>query len=145
MNKPTLCFLISLLALVLIPAAGCGSKKVDTVKVTGKATLDGAPIPQGSIKFVSEDGQTPTGGGNIIDGVYTAFVPPGKKKVLVNGQKVVGQEPEYEGVADSPMRDKLEQVTPKVYNDKNATPLEADITAEQEGLDFDLSSTIKSK
>ena len=90
------------------------------------------------------EGETPVGGGSIKNGTYLAEVPPGQKKVLVNGQKVVGTEPLYKDMANSPTRDKLERTTPLIYNNQEATPLTADIKGETKDLDFDLDSKIRS-
>ena len=129
---------VVLLALI----AGCSSSSREgMVEVAGAVTLDGEPIPNGTITFLSADGTTPAGGGKIQDGSYRATVPPGEKIILVLGNRVVGQEPVYEGVADSPMRDKIETITPGAYNAKQATPLKATIEDAQEDLDFDLSSS----
>ena len=131
-----------LFELFLLP--GCGAPKTKTFKVTGKITIDGQPIEQGAIKFMAVDGATPVGGGSIKNGTYFAEVPPGQKKVLVNGQKVVGTEPLYKDMPDSPTRDKLDRTTPLIYNNQEATPLTADIKGETKDLDFDLDSKIKS-
>lgn len=136
------CFCVVMGALVI--ASGCG-KKTNEVEVSGKVTIDGEPIENGMITFVSTDGAIPPGGGAIKDGVYTAKVPPGEKIVMVLGNKLVGQEPEYEDVPDSPMRDKYETVTPEAYNAKHLSPLTASISGPQEGLDFDLSKDFKGK
>ncbi len=130
--------------LVMVALSGCGEKS-SNVQITGKISIDGEPIPKGTISFVAADGETPTGGGVIKDGTYTALVPPGEKVVLVLGNKVVGQEPLYEDVADSPMRDSYEKVTPDAYNAAHLTPLKATITESQEGLDFELTKDVKPK
>ena len=133
-----------LLALILGFTTGCGSKDLKTVTVSGKVTVDGEPIETGAILFTPIDGKTATGGGAIINGAYKAEVPPGAKfKVLVTGGKFAGKEPLYEGVPDSPTRDKVVSVTPVDYNNKNTTNLEADIQGKTENLDFDLSSKYK--
>ena len=132
------------LALAVISTSGCGSKS-DFATVSGKVTIDGEPIGSGSIQFISADGATPTGGGTIKDGEYTAQVPPGDKVVLVVGSKVVGQEPLYKEMPDSPMREKLETLTPEAYNAAHLTPLKATITDSQEGLDFTLSKSFKAR
>jgi len=137
-------YVISLMILFSFLLPGCGPPKTNTVKVTGKITIDGNPIEQGAIKFIAVDGATPGGGGTISNGTYYAEVPPGKKKVLVNGQKVVGKEPLYKDMPNSPTRDKLEATTPLVYNNQEASPLEADIKGETKNLDFDLDSKIRS-
>lgn len=133
---------IALALLALASSTGCGEKK-NEVTVSGKVTIDGESIEMGKISFVAADGATPTGGGVIKDGAYTATVAPGEKTVLVQGNKLIGQEPEYEGVPDSPMRDKYEMITPKAYNAAHLTPLKATITEAQEGLDFDLTKDLK--
>lgn len=134
--------LLALVALTI--STGCG-KKTDELEVSGKVTIDGEPIETGTINFVAADGVAPTGGGVIKDGVYTAKVLPGEKKVLVLGNKLVGQEPEYKDVPDSPMRDKYEMVTPEAYNAAHLTPLTATVSESQESLDFDLTKTLKKK
>lgn len=123
-------------------AFGCAEKKRE-VTVTGKITIDGEPIPMGTITFVAADGDTPTGGGVIKDGEYTASVPPGEKTVLVVGNRSAGQEPEYQDVPDSPMRDKYEMITPEAYNAKHLTPLKVSIRESQNGLNFELTKSFK--
>jgi len=134
------CACLSLFALVV--TCGCGETAGD-VEVSGTVTINGEPIGNGTISFVSADGATPTGGGVIKDGAYTATVPPGEKVVMVLGNKLVGQEPQYADVPDSPMLDKFEMITPEAYNAKHLTPLKASITGPQEGLDFDLDKDFK--
>lgn len=126
--------------LALVACVGCGPAKVNTVTVSGKVTLDSQPISKGSITFVAADGGTPTGGGSIVDGAYTADVPPGKKVVLVVGSKLIGQEKVYADMPDSPMRDKYQTITPPAYNAEHLTSLKADITESKTGLDFDLTA-----
>lgn len=135
---------LSVVLSALLVLSGCGEAETD-VTVSGKVTVDGAPIPTGAINFVDPAGIIPTGGGVIADGSYTAKVQPGEKVVMVLGNKLIGQEPLYEGVADSPMRDKYEMITPEAYNAAHLSPLKATITDSQEGLDFDLDSKLKIK
>ena len=141
-HKKSVLELLALLVLLAVCISGCHQNQVDTVRVTGTVTLDGKPVDQGAIKFYAEDGETPGGGGTIKDGVYIADVPPGKKKVLINGQKVVGTEKLYD-TPDSPTRDKLEQTTPAIYNSLYNSPLTADITKETKELNFELDSKVK--
>ncbi len=127
--------------LVLTLAGGCGGSN-DEITVSGQVTIDGAPIPTGVISFVDTDPSVAAGGGPIKDGQYTATVTPGDKVVTVLGNKLVGQEPEYEDVPDSPMRDKYEMITPPDYNAAHLSPLKATITGPQDDLDFDLDSSL---
>lgn len=117
--------------------AGCGSNNPE-LTVSGNVTINGEPIEGGSITFVAEDGVAATGGGTIQNGKYTAIVLPGRKKVLVLGSKLVGEEPEYQGVPDSPMRQVFQTVTPEKYNAAHLTPLTANIEKAGESLDFAL-------
>jgi hypothetical protein len=128
----------------LLVSGGC-AKKTQEVQVSGKVSIDGEPIGKGTISFVAADGATPTGGGVIKDGDYTATVPPGEKIVMVVGNKLIGQEPEFPDMPDSPMRDKYEMITPEAYNAKELSPLKASITGPQAGLDFELSKDVKTK
>lgn len=134
-------------AALLCAGVGCsGGDRVHEVPVSGEVTVDGAPIPKGSITFIAVDGNTPAGGGVIKDGKYSAKVPPGKKIVLVLGNKVVGQTPADSTMPGSPMVDKLEMITPPAYNAQHLTPLKATITDEpKDNLDFDLLSSFQAK
>jgi hypothetical protein len=127
----------------LATSAGCGQKGADTVKVSGKVTIDGEPIPMGTISFFAADGKAPTAGGAIKDGTYTAEVPPGEKNVVVLGNKQVGEEKVFPDKADSPTRPKLETLTPLAYNAANTTPLKASVTAAKSDLDFQLTKQAK--
>ncbi|MDR1382861.1 MAG: hypothetical protein LBJ67_03295 [Planctomycetaceae bacterium] len=144
MKKNVLLLCAVWLMLSLVFAIGCAPKSVNTVKVTGTITIDGKPLEQGGIKFSSVNNDTTASGGTITNGTYAAEVPPGKKKVLIIGVKVVGREKLYD-TPDSPTREKLETVTPTAYNKKELTPLEADITGETKDLNFELSSKFKHK
>ena len=62
-----------------LPGCGGGGGKA---KVTGTVTLDGKPLPAGTIAFIPEKG--PAVAASIRDGVYTAAaVPIGDVKVTV--------------------------------------------------------------
>jgi hypothetical protein len=68
------------LALAVAGALGCGSK---TGKVRGKVTLNGTPVPGGTITFIPDRGKQ-TGGIIAEDGTYiVANVPVGEAKVTV--------------------------------------------------------------
>jgi hypothetical protein len=133
-----------LAALVLgLALTGCGSDGIETVEVKGNVTLDGQPVPSGTISFVAKDGAVQTGGGVIKDGAYVAQTPPGDKWVMILATKVVGQEQVYAGDPNSPMRDVTEQITSPVYNAAHQTPLVANIDGPKEGLNFELTKDVK--
>ncbi|WP_207397062.1 hypothetical protein [Bremerella alba] len=125
--------------LCVLPVLGCSpGNKSGEVEVSGTATIDGEPIPAGSISFVATDKSAPTGGGVIKDGQFTGFTMPGTKKVLVVGSKVVGKEKLYD-TPDSPTRDKLESIVPPKYQSIQTTPLEVTIEGAQQDLLIEVS------
>lgn len=144
LRRPFVSLGLVLSGVMLVSAIGCsGGETVHEVEVTGKITIDGQPIDNGSISFVAADGVARTGGGIIKDGQYIARVAPGEKKVMVLGNKLVGTEPLYQGVPDSPTREKFETVTPPAYNAAHQTPLRATITDGPQTVDFELSKSLK--
>lgn len=132
---------------LLFAGLGCSSEElVHEVDVSGTVTIDGNPIPKGSITFLAADGKAPAGGGVIKEGKYRAKVPPGEKIVLVQGNKLVGQEREFADKPNSTMRDVYERITPAGYNAKEVSPLTATIPDEpQTNLDFELTSDFQRK
>jgi hypothetical protein len=84
MNRLAVCAFGSLLAAL---GAGCGDGKEG---VRGAVTLDGQPVKTGTITFVSSEGSLIREGAVITNGAFTARVPPGKYKVELNAQHVVG-------------------------------------------------------
>jgi hypothetical protein len=136
-STTTLASLTTLAALLCVFGAGCGPKK-NEFPVTGKISVAGEPIPYGAIAFYAVDGATPVGGGTIKDGVYTANVPPGEKKITVTGNKITGQAPMDASMPGSPMVDQREDVVPAIYGQQSTTPLKATISGETKDLNFDL-------
>jgi hypothetical protein len=68
------------LALLLLPATGCGKKGTT---VTGSVTYDNEPVQSGYISFTTADGKGDAGG-RIQQGRYKVEnVPPGKKIVRI--------------------------------------------------------------
>jgi len=142
--KRLTCYGVTVALLLTMTLAGCSEAR-NELEVTGKVTLEGEPIPRGTITFLAADGSTPVGGGVIQEGTYTAKVPPGEKIVLVLGNKLVGQEPEFAGVPDSPMRNKYETLTDPAYNAKRLSPLKATITDATTSIDFELEKKVSTR
>jgi hypothetical protein len=69
---------------VLMVSAGCsGSTDGPTAKVSGKVTLAGAPVPAGTVLFMTDDGQAATAELGA-DGAYVVQCRPGAFKVSVS-------------------------------------------------------------
>ena len=67
---------------------GCGGPKYPASTVTGRVTIDGAPVPKGYITFSPTDGTAgPVVGAPIHDGEYRCeLVPQGKLHVTFIAQ-----------------------------------------------------------
>jgi hypothetical protein len=102
------------LAVALSAAAGCGTAPASAT-VTGDVTLDGKPLKEGLIRFVPVDGQTPTADARIVDGKFTATVPPGEKRIEISASRVVGKQKMYD-TPDSPVVEQTAEALPARYN-----------------------------
>jgi len=100
---------------VIVFAAGCGTGKVT---VSGKVTLDGEPIENGSILFEPADGNGGSEGDSITAGAYQVELSPGEKIVRINASKVIGEEKMYD-TPDSPMKQITKEMVPKRYNSES--------------------------
>lgn len=120
-------------ALVL---SGCDGKP-GMATVAGTVTLDGKPVPVGSILFVPVDGQSPTAGGSIQNGRYSVQVPLGRMKVSLSVPKVVGKKKIYP-TPNSPEMPITEEALPAKYNEQ--TDLQVDVNARTKRQDFVLLS-----
>jgi len=130
-------------SLIVVAAVGCGgpgSKNpgVDVNPVTGKVTVDGAPLAGATVVFKG----TERGSSGVTDaqGVYTLMtfdpgdgVPAGSYKVTVIKQEIVGADTSYSDV-DSPNYGKEpppEALGKKVFHvaEKFASPDSSGLTA----------------
>src|SRR5262245_15814682 len=109
-----------LLALLLTASCSDGSA---TGEVAGSVNIDGKSPDTGSIAFIPADGKSPTAGGEIKDGKYTARVPVGTAKVEIRVPKIVGKKKLY-NTPDSPVQPIMEEVLPSRYNDKTELTLD---------------------
>jgi len=98
----------------------------------GTVTLDGAPLPQGSIVFDSADGAGGSSIGEIIDGKFTCLSELGRKHVRISSSRETDQL--------GPYGEKIiEEVIPPKFNSKST--LTAEITSETASqLKFELTS-----
>jgi hypothetical protein len=105
------------------------------MEVKGTVKLDGQPIPDGHISFLTESTGM-SGGSPIKDGSYRAQIPPGKATVQITASKKMPLPPGEKGMyGDS---EELRQYVPDKFNTKSE--LKADINAPNPALDFDLKS-----
>jgi len=126
--------LSGLLGVSLLQGAGC-SKSATTAEVSGLVTVDGEPAKTGSIGFFPVDGKSPTAGGKIEAGKYSAQVPFGEAKVEIRVSKVVGQKKLYD-TPNSPVQPIMKETLPEKYNEE--TELRFDVQPGTNKKDFDL-------
>jgi hypothetical protein len=131
-------FVLGVAAALAISVAGCSSG-AEELTVTGKVTLDGAPLKSGQIRFVMADGQGPTAGAVITDGQYSAVLSPGEKTVEIRAavegpaRAMYGQAP-----ATPSANSGGGEMIPARYNDQ--TELKAQVDADHVEHNFELQS-----
>lgn len=103
--------------LALLGGAGCSNDPFR--EVSGTVTLDGKPLPEGEIIFISPDNSTTPSTGPIADGKFQFKATVGAKKVQVNAVRDTGRVELGAKVYES--------IIPPQYNAK--TTLTADVKA----------------
>jgi hypothetical protein len=108
---------LSALGLFLAALAGCGGDGKGSVE--GTVTLDDKPVSNGTVTFVRTEGGLVREGAVIRDGSFKASMPPGKYRVEVNGQKVVGKRKQkgFNGAEEEV--DLTEEMFPEQYNTRS--------------------------
>jgi hypothetical protein len=115
----------------LIAAIGCGDGRPARVMVSGKVTIDGAPVTRGSIKLVPEAGR-PSFGNIGPDGRFTLTcydgadgAIPGKHRVQVDANRPISEK-------------KMEIFTPKRYADFRTSGIEVELSKPVDDLHIEL-------
>jgi hypothetical protein len=98
----------------LVVSVGCHRNEMATL--SGRVTVDGAPLADGTISFESPDNNKPTAGGLVRDGNYALSLLPGPKIVRIQGFKIVGQRPLNRADPHGPMVPTKEQILPETFN-----------------------------
>lgn len=130
---------IFLLLLMTLPLQGCfQGTGANESEVSGVIKLDGEPLPEGTITFISADNTTHSAQGKIQNGEYHVTVPVGEKRVEIHASRWTGKPYKKYDIMET------EQYLPAIYNEQSQ--LTADVKpAEDVQLDFELdSSTQKS-
>ncbi len=142
LTVPTVVFLACLLGSV----GGCGGSNRAAVK--GKITIDGVPLPEGTIDFIPVDKTTGnTAGARVANGDYAIRAEqglfPGEYQVQVRAERPTSKKV-WDGMGEDrapaskkTMVEQLESYLPARYNDR--TELHAKIEAGKVNVcDFDL-------
>jgi hypothetical protein len=140
---------VSAAIMAALSSSGCGTGSADGLDrraVSGKVTLDGAPLPRGVIAFDPENeaGGSVPAGGVITDGYYSIDASsgptPGKYKVSIRSAPTDGDAVKKEAPGAPPRRAKASaDPIPAKYN--TASELTAEIAASgSSSVDFTLVS-----
>ena len=113
--------------------AGCGRDGL--AQISGMVVFDGQPLGKGNVSFMPADGRGPTAAAIVADGKYSVRIAPGKKRVQIEGFRVVGRQHAM-GDPNAPMVDILKPIIPKRYNIDSE--LTCEITANNHTYDFRL-------
>ncbi len=129
---------VFLLTFALVGLTGCSGQ----YPVTGKVTLDGAPVDGGVISFAPKEGGEGGGkatpkGGPIVAGKYTLALPPGSYRVDINWPKKTGRKVGTPGDPEV-LTDETSEAIPSTYN--SASTLTADVKAGSTTFNFELQS-----
>ena len=122
-------------------SAGCGgSGGPQRAAVSGNVTLDGSPIPEGSINFYPTGASKgPSAGGEIHDGTYALAARQGPVvgacRVEIRATRKTGQKTSF----GTKVADVVHQYVPAKYNTQSE--LTAEVAADGPNqFDFSLSS-----
>lgn len=131
-----MCQTLSVLALAIV-LTGCGPDD-GMVSVSGTITIDGRPVPEGSITFTPLDGKGRPGGGAFENGQFSTRAVPGETAVQIHGHEVIKiPNPTKEQVERGLDTDR-KNIVPSVYNTQSK--LRVDVSEENNTFNFDLTS-----
>jgi hypothetical protein len=113
----------------ILLSIGCGGRHDNRTSIGGEGTLDGKPIPQGSITFLPMHGvQGSRTSGSIIDGRYRisreAGPAVGWNRVEINASRKTGKMIEMPPPWKGPVEETVEAVAPR-YNSESTLKFEA--------------------
>lgn len=125
------------LGILLLIALGCGPKEPSPVAVAGTVNLDGKPLGEGKIFFVTL-GKAP----EIVDiaeGRFMGKVLPGDRRIEIAAYRPYQIPPEVPKSMHALMKDGKENYLPRRYHRDSALKAEVKQTGKNE-FTFDLES-----
>ena len=120
----------------LLATAGCGNDGPPTAKVSGTVTLDGDPLPFGSVVFSPPDGRAASGAiqsdGSFTLGTFT----DGDGAVLGRHQvAVIARKKLDDSSPGAPMAPRFgPSLIPELYSDSATSGLSFEVTAEGDNV-----------
>jgi hypothetical protein len=131
MQKASASFRFAAVCFLLGATIGCGGGDKGKGSVSGKVTLDGAPLQSGTISFAPADGGSASAETLIQNGEYHLEVPPGEKTVIIQGFKEGPPGPD--GVTSNV------PILPPKYNSRSE--LKETVTDDNHEFDYPLTSS----
>lgn len=122
---------ILLTVLVIGMATGCRKSEVELGAVRGTVTLDGAPLPAATIRFIPTAGGRTAFGRTDDAGKYEMLYSASASGALVGSMRV-------EITTADPDAPKSKEKVPAKYNSKSE--LTADVGSKSQVIDFPLTS-----
>jgi len=117
--------------MVLASLVGC-SHEPRLHAVSGSVTLEGQPIPDGDILFITPDGTRGPDPAKVVGGKYELKTTAGKKRVEISASKI--RPGGARGAGGEPV---AEEYVPARYNTQSE--LTAEVQAQQKNrIDFEL-------
>lgn len=146
--KSRLLTLMLISGMAVISLAGCGNRagRQQTAPASGVVTLDGKPVPQGSLLFVPVVPGPPGQAnlkpdGTFVAGTYEATdgLIPGEYRVAISGQMEIDPEVTGTPMAENVSKVKAPEQLPIKFGDDKSSGLTASIKkGEKNVLTFDL-------
>jgi hypothetical protein len=125
-------------ALLLLPLIGCGERHAGTAIVRGKVTLNGKPVPNGTVNFIPEMGPSATGEIQP-DGSYTLTTyKPGDGAVLGKHKVVIVAMADNAGMLPESRTPLPPPIVPIKYTSLATTDLTAQVEDKENTINFDL-------
>lgn len=130
-------FRLLFLGVIIFVAFGCGPGEPSPVSVHGKVTLDGSPLEDGQISFITP-GQVPEMI-EIKDGMYNGNVKWGTRRVEIAKYRPYQIPPEVPKSMHPLMKDGKENYLPEKYHRESELSAEVQAKGPNE-FNFDLFS-----
>ncbi|QDU60238.1 hypothetical protein Pan216_10770 [Planctomycetes bacterium Pan216] len=128
----------ALLLAVSFNLTGCeGDGRV--CQVSGRVTIDGEPVPAGSVLMMSEDGRRTSAAELQPDGTYRVRCQPGHFMVALVPPP--GPDP-FSDTAPDATSTPLEVPIPRKYQDVGTSGLEVQVPQGESTFDIDIDSTL---
>jgi len=131
------------LAAACLLLAGCGKSGLELFPVHGRVTLDGQPLADAGVMFLAGDNGPSASGTTNSDGVFELMTVNavgaigGKHDVAIAKRKYVGVKP---GEPPAPGGLRVEWYSPKKYANPSTSGFSAEVSAEDNEFNFDLTS-----